>query len=111
MERYDAVGKWQDVDPRGGPINGTADVVFSDTVTKTITSPKELMTELGMGSVTRRKYAEKWVSYTTRRDPNSNDACIVDDLNTKLSMDGYTMLQLLADLTQAESFRLRVREN
>jgi hypothetical protein len=111
MERYDAIGKWQDVDPRGGPINGTADVVFSDTVTKTINNPKELMTELGTGSVARRKYAEKWVSYTTRRDPNANDACIVDDLNTKLSMDGYTVLQLLADLSQADSFRLRVREN
>jgi hypothetical protein len=111
LERYDAIGKWQDTDARGGPINGTADVTFSDTNTKTITSPVELMQEIGTGPIARHVYAEKWVSYTTQRPPNSNDACTVDTLDQKLSQDGYTVLNLLADLTQVDSFRLRVRDN
>jgi len=110
MERYNSIGQWQDVDPLGGPINGTADVTFSATNIKTITSPVELMQEIALGPSARLGYAEKWVSFTTGRPPNGNDRCTVDVLDLKLSMDGYTVLNLLADLTQADSFRLRVRE-
>jgi hypothetical protein len=51
------------------------------------------------------------VSFTTNRPPNGNDTCIVQELDAKLGMNGYTVLNLLADLTQADSFRLRVRGN
>ena len=43
------------------------------------------------------------------RDPNPNDQCLVNDIDTKLSGDGYTILDMLADVTQADSFRLRVQ--
>ena len=36
---------------------------------------------------------------------------VVEQLDAKLSQSGYTILNLLADLTQADSFRLRTREN
>ena len=29
LERYNAIGAWQDTDPRGGAINSTAEVYFS----------------------------------------------------------------------------------
>jgi hypothetical protein len=109
MERYDSIGKWQDTDPLGGPINGTADVYFTQDAAKTISSPLQLMQELVMGPATRRIYADRWVSFATGRPSNGNDRCLVDALDTKLAMDGYTMLNLLADLTQADSFRLRVK--
>jgi hypothetical protein len=69
------------------------------------------MRELGQGPLARRIYAEKWVSYALGRPRNANDACIVEALDAKLAQDGYSVLDLLADLTQADSFRLRVREN
>ena len=34
--------------------------------------------------------------------------CVVDTISTKLGQGGYRILELLADLTQADSFRLRV---
>jgi len=49
------------------------------------------------------------VAFAYGRDPNSRDRCLVDDLNDKLTADGYSIIDLLADLTQADSFRLRVR--
>lgn len=107
LETYDAAGSWQVTDPLGGPINGTADVVFGDGGPKTITSPQELMTEIVQGELARRMYAERLVAFSLRRSPNSNDACLVNELGAKLSGDGYTVLNLLADLTQADSFRLR----
>jgi hypothetical protein len=111
LENYDAVGSWQTVDPRSGPINTTADVYFTETEAKTITSPLQMMQEIGMGAVAKRRYAERWVEFATGRLANANDACTVDLLDSKLAVDGYTVLNLLADLTQSDAFRLRVRGN
>lgn len=107
LEYYDSVGSWQTVDQRGGPIDGTADVFFAEDDVETIASPLELMTKLGSSPQVQRRYAELWVSFATGRVPNSNDACIVDQLSANLSQDGYTVLDLLTELTQADSFRLR----
>ena len=109
LENYDSIGKWQTVDPRGGAIDATATVSFSATNKQTITSPKQMMDEIAKGDMARRIYSEKWVAFAFGRAPNDNDACLVNDLNMKLGSEGYTVLQLLGDLTQAESFRLRVK--
>ncbi|WP_234023959.1 DUF1592 domain-containing protein [Sorangium cellulosum] len=111
LERFDSIGKVQTVDPLGGQLDTTGDVFFGENNIKKITTPAELMTELGAGPVAKRHYAEQWVAFATGRTPNSKDACVVDGLNAKLSNDGYTIVNLLADLTQADSFRLRVRGN
>lgn len=108
LENFDAAGSWQTKDPRGGTINATADVVFGSE-TKTISSPLELMQEIATRDFTRRSYAEKTVAAATGRFPNSNDACLVDQLSLDLTKDGYSILELLADITQADSFRLRQR--
>jgi hypothetical protein len=70
-----------------------------------------MMEELGTGPDAKRHYAEQWVSFATGRVPNSNDACVVDTLNGKLSQDGYSILNLLVDLTQSDFFRLRTVGN
>jgi hypothetical protein len=57
----------------------------------------------------QKLYAKAWVSFATGRPSNGNDKCTVDVLQTKLAADGYSILSLLGDLTQADSFRLRVR--
>lgn len=111
LEWYDSVGGWQTTDPLGGPIDGTAEVIFGPDTVETITSPRELMERIGDGPLASRMYAERLVAFANQRRPNSNDACVVDELDAKLSQDGYTVLNLLADLTQADSFRLRAVGN
>jgi hypothetical protein len=107
MEFYDSLGEWQTTDPLGGAIDGTANVIVENDTTKTLGTPIELMTELGKGSAAKRRYAETWVTFATRRVPNPQDACTVDSIATKLAEPNYTILNVLADLTQADSFRLR----
>jgi hypothetical protein len=112
LENYDGIGKWQTVDPRGGAIDAsvtTATVNFGDGDTKEISSAVQLMQQIAQTPKARQLYAQAWVSYAFGRDPNSNDQCVVDKLDTKLAQGGYTILNLLADLTQADSFRLRMR--
>jgi|GEM_PF-383986 len=108
LESFDAAGSWQTKDPRGGTINATADVIFGSEF-KTISSPRQLMEEIATREFTRRSYAEKIVAAATGRFPNSNDACLVNQLNVNLTTDGYSIIDLLADITQADSFRLRQR--
>ena len=108
LESFDAAGSWQTTDPRGGPIDATADVIFGSEF-KPIISPLQLMEEIATRDFTRRSYTEKIVSAATGRSPNANDACLVDELSLSLTTDGYSILDLLADITQADSFRLRNR--
>lgn len=101
------MGRWQVVDPLGGAIDPVAEVTFADGSVRTIDSPLALMEAIADDPTARRLYAQKLVSYFTGRDPNDNDACMVDTIATRLSESGYGMLDVVVDLTQADSFRLR----
>lgn len=111
LEAFDAIGAWQTTDPLGGPINAVADVTFSATNKKTISTPAELMAEIAASQTARRNFAEKITAFASGRAPNSNDACTVEQLEAALASDSYTVLNLLTDLTQADSLRLRTRGN
>ncbi len=111
LESYDGIGKWQTTDLRGGAIDAsvtTATVNFPDGP-KTITSAAGLMEEIAAQPKAQELYTKAWVAYAFGRSPNANDKCIVDQLAMKLTSSGYSILGLLADLTQADSFRVRVR--
>jgi len=111
MESYDGNGKWQTKDPKGGAIDSkvtTATFNFA-TGAKEISSPVQLMQEISKQTTAQALYAQAWVSFATGRNPNDQDQCTVNALQTKLAGDGYSILGLLGDLTQADSFRLRVR--
>jgi hypothetical protein len=108
LENYDAIGKWQTIDPLGGPINAAATVNFGDGNTKQIANAQELMQQLAQTRKGTAMYAQSLVSYGYGRDRNSNDQCVVDQISARLAANG-AILDALADLTQADSFRMRVR--
>jgi hypothetical protein len=111
LEHYNSIGSWQDNDPLGGSINGTADVYFSDSDTKTISSPKDLMTEISTLKNAQYTYAQEWVAFATGRVANANDACTVDTLSGNITKSGYTISNMMADFTQADSFSQRTQGN
>jgi hypothetical protein len=111
LEHYNAVGTWQDTDPLGGSINGTADVYFSSTDTKTISSPSALMTEISTLPNAQYTFAQEWVAFASNRNANGNDACTVNTLSSSLAQSSYTVASMMADYTQADSFSLRTVGN
>ncbi|HLK89730.1 MAG TPA: DUF1592 domain-containing protein [Polyangia bacterium] len=111
LEHYNSVGSWQDTDPLGGTIDGTADVYFNSSDTETISSPLQLMTKLSTLSNAQYTYAQNWVSYATGRVANANDACTVNTLTTNLAGSSYTIANMMADYTQADSFSQRTMGN
>ena len=111
LEHYNSVGSWQDTDPLGGAIDGTADVFFNANDTKTISSPKDMMTELSTLQNAQYTYAQNWVSFASNRNANANDACTVDTLTSNLGGSNYTIANMMADYTQADSFSQRTQGN
>jgi hypothetical protein len=111
MENYDAIGAWQTVDKLGnGAINPVATVNFGGTDQRQINNSLELMTALAGITKGQQMYAQNWVSFAYGRAPNENDQCVADDIATKLGgSTTYPIVNVLADLTQADSFRLRLK--
>ena len=75
-----------------------------------VTGAQDLMNAIADSAAAKRCYAQRWVTFAYERTINSADSCTVDNLATSLTQSGYTVLNLVADLTQADSFRLRVQE-
>jgi hypothetical protein len=112
LERYDAVGGWQDTDPLGGPINSTADVTFDGAKFQTISAPADLMTGIAASPNAQRFYAGMWVNFAAGRPSTQNDACVVDQLATNLSTNPtYSIASMMADFAKSDSFRLRTVGN
>jgi hypothetical protein len=109
LENFDAIGRWQTVDQLGGPIDATGTVNFGNGNVQMITSVQQLMQQIAQVAAAQKTYAQYWVSYAYGRAPNPNDQCVADQVSAKLAQDNYRVLDVLADLTQADSFRLRVR--
>ena len=112
LEHYDGIGKWQTTDLRGGAIDDTvttANIGFDGQPAKPISTPVQMMQEIAKSTKAQEAYAKAWVSYAYGRAPNANDQCVVDTLKMSLNGSGYSILALLGDLTQTDSFRLRVR--
>jgi len=75
-----------------------------------VTGAADLMTKIADSPEAKHCYAQKWVEFAYERTINAADACTVDQLAQKLTGDGYTILNLIADLTQSQSFRYRAQE-
>jgi len=107
LENYDAIGKWQTVDQRGGAIDATARVNLGNGEIEPISTPLQLMQELAKAPQVRRGYAESWVSFAFNRNASKTDICAIEELDHKLANDGYAVLDIPPDITQLDSFRLR----
>jgi hypothetical protein len=107
LESFDAIGKFQTHElDTGAPIDTTATAILGDTQV-TVTGPEQLMAAIAASPVAQRCYASKWVQFAYQRDLTPEDACTVEAMAQKLTAGGYTVRNLITDLTQSESFRVR----
>ena len=110
MEAFDAAGAWQVKEKTTGAAIDTKSDAVIDGAKVQITGPADLMAKIAASPSAQRSYTEKWVSYAYERASNPTDACTVNQLSAKLTKGGYTVLNLIADLTQTQSFRFRAVE-
>jgi hypothetical protein len=112
MEAFDSIGAWQTTEASTGqPIDTVAEVTIVDGEPPVrISTPAELMNAIARSPGAMRHYASKWVSFAYEREGDPLDACTVDQLTAKMTAGGYTILNLIADLSQTQSFRVRALE-
>ena len=111
LEAYDAMGQWRTTESNGKPLDITADVtVVGGQSPVHVTSPAELMAALATSPNAMRQYVNKWVSFAYQRESDAADSCTVDQLAAKMGAGSYGVTDLVADLTQTQSFRVRAVE-
>ena len=93
----------------GAAIDTKATVAIGD-ANVNVTGAADLMQAIAKSPEAQRCSAQKWVQYAYQRPSNSADACTVDNMATKLTKGGYTVANLITDLTQSQAFRYRALE-
>ena len=110
LEAYDSIGTWQTTEKASGAqINSVADIsIGSNTVH--VTGPVDLMTAIANSTEGQSCYAQRLVTFSYERDLTSQDVCTVQSMATKMAQPGYTIISMMTDLTQTQSFRYRAKE-
>jgi hypothetical protein len=107
MESYDAVGTWQTAEKANAvPIDTASDVVI-DGASVHVTGAYDLMQKLAASPMAQHRYAERLTSFLYEREGDAMDCGTVNDLAAKIAPGGYTVLNLITDLTQTPQFRTR----
>jgi hypothetical protein len=110
FESFDAIGAWQTNEKdTNAAINTAASVPIGANVVD-VAGAAELVNAIADSPEAQKCYAQRWVQFAYAREVNSADTCTVETLATNLTRDGYTVQNLIADLTQAQSFRYRTLE-
>jgi hypothetical protein len=111
MEAFDAMGAYRTTETNGAPLDTTGEVIIEDGQPAVhITNPAELMAAIASSRGAMRRYVERWVSFAYQREGDPMDGCTVDQLAAKITAGNYTVLNLIVDLTQTQSFRVRAVE-
>jgi hypothetical protein len=107
MENYNAVGTWQTQEQANGvAIDTTADVALDGDI-QHVTNAYDFMQKLAASPMAQHRYAERMTSFMYEREGDAMDCGTVNDLAAKIAPGGYTILNLLTDLTQTPQFRTR----
>lgn len=110
FEAFDTLGRPQTTESdTGAPIDATAKV-WIDGGQVSVSDPAALMEAIANSTDAQYFYAQKWVGYAFSRTPNSQDACLVEALSANIAAGGYRILDLIADMTQADTFSVRTVE-
>jgi len=112
LEAFNTVGTWQTKDTTfastGVAVDTTADVMI-DGAPVHVTGPADLMAALAKSTQAQQQYATLWVAYAYQR-ADAMDCGTVNNLSAKMTAGGYTITDLIADLTQASAFVTRAQE-
>jgi Protein of unknown function (DUF1592)/Protein of unknown function (DUF1588)/Protein of unknown function (DUF1595)/Protein of unknown function (DUF1585) len=107
MENFDSVGTWQTTEKTTGVAIDPAVDMIIDNKTVHFNNVAEMMAAIAASPMAQQRYAERWTSYSYEREGDTLDSCTVADLAGKIAAGGYTIRNLITDLTQTTQFRTR----
>ncbi len=109
LEVFDSSGMVQTTEQStGAAIDGVADVRIDPSAESvTVNTPGEMMQNIAASVSAQKFYASRWIGFAYGREPELADACAAEALTAKVAAGGYTIQDLLTDLTQTEYFMTR----
>jgi hypothetical protein len=107
LEGFDALGGYQPTDQFSGAAVDTKASIPVGATTVEVAGPAQLFEAIAKSPEANLCYARSWVEVAYARGITSEDSCVAEELSAKLTAGGYRIMDLIADLTQAESFRSR----
>jgi hypothetical protein len=108
LEEYDAIGALQPTEA-GMPTDTTATVMIGPNAVP-VTNAVDLMNKIAASPEAQQCYTQKLAQFAYDRSLTAQDTCTVQDLAVRLSQSSYTVVNLMTDLTQTQSFRYRAKE-
>ena len=111
LEAFDAIGASQTTE-RGtnAPLDTTADIVIG-TKTVHVNGPVDLMAAIASSPEGQSCYAQRLVTFAYERALTTQDVCTVQMMAGKMNTaTPYSIVSMLTDLTQTQSFRYRAKE-
>ena len=108
LEGFDAIGVSQPMEA-GMPTNTSATVMIGPNAVP-VTGAVDLMNKIADSPEAQQCYTQKLVQFAFDRALTAQDTCTVQSLAVKLTQPTYTVVQLMTDLTQTQSFRYRAKE-
>jgi hypothetical protein len=108
LEGFDAIGVSQPMEA-GMPTNTSATVMIGPNAVP-VTGAVDLMNKIADSPEAQQCYTQKLVQFAFDRALTAQDTCTVQSLAGKLTQPTYTVVNLMTDLTQTQSFRYRAKE-
>jgi hypothetical protein len=108
LEEYDAIGAYQPTEA-GMPTNTSATVIIGANSVP-VTNAVDLMNKIADSPEAQQCYTQKLAQFAFDRALTAQDSCTVQDLAAKMTQSTYTVVSLMTDLTQTQSFRYRAKE-
>ena len=104
LENFDAIGRWREVDENGAAIDAQGELPGQ----KKFSAPSELKKII----VTRaddlsRNLAQKLLAYALCRQLEGYDEVVLDEVNDKVSKDGYRIQTLITQIITSYPFTHR----
>jgi hypothetical protein len=109
LEAFNSIGESQTKEASTGTAIDTSVDMMIDGKSVHLTTPLEMMKAIAASPGAQQRYANRLVSYAFERE-DALDCGTINDLATRISAGGYTITNLITDLTQAQSFRIRATD-
>ena len=114
---FDLIAKAVKLDGRGvtnrmgnGEALDSTGTAWIDGKSVSFTNAIELSAAIAASNDARGCYAKNWMRYAYQRQETKDDACDLEAMSTNLGKPGYSMREMISDLTQTDSFRHRPAE-
>jgi Protein of unknown function (DUF1592)/Protein of unknown function (DUF1588)/Protein of unknown function (DUF1595)/Protein of unknown function (DUF1585)/Protein of unknown function (DUF1587) len=106
LENYDAIGSYRTTD-QGQTIDATGTIEAGGDITGDFDGPIDLARKLSTSETVAQCVALQWLRFALGRTEAPEDACSIQDVDTKFDASSHDLGALLTSIVQSDAFRYR----